>query len=162
VKVVIGFGYDDSQLKERRHPTRDELDAITRDHPLMVVHQSGHIATMNSRGLEFVGYGAGTANPAGGVIRRREGSREPDSVLEETAFFNAAGKLLPSLGPIGLRLFAREGARLWARFGYTTGQEGRATPDTAEVLREVADQDGLPIDAAVYADVLVDTAAMRP
>lgn len=26
--MVFGFGYDDSQLKERRHPTRDDLDAV--------------------------------------------------------------------------------------------------------------------------------------
>ena len=25
--VVFGFGYDDSQLKEQRHPTREDLDA---------------------------------------------------------------------------------------------------------------------------------------
>ena len=30
---IIGFGYDDSQLKEQRHPTRDELDqeAVVQD-----------------------------------------------------------------------------------------------------------------------------------
>ncbi|MEG0819905.1 MAG: amidohydrolase family protein, partial [Brevundimonas sp.] len=28
-QLVIGFGYDDSQLKEHRHPTRTELDAIS-------------------------------------------------------------------------------------------------------------------------------------
>lgn len=156
VKLVIGFGYDDPQLKERRHPTRDELDAVTREIPLMVVHQSGHLAAMNSRALEVVGYSAASKDPAGGLIRRRSGSQEPDGVLEEVAFFNAASKLLPSIGPNGLKVFTREGAKLWSRFGYTTAQEGRATPDTSAVLRQVAEEGGLPIDLAVYVDILAD------
>ena len=43
---------------------------------------------------------------------------------------------------------------LWARFGYTTGQEGRTTPGAAEVIRAVADEGGLPIDIVAYSDVL--------
>ena len=30
---IVGFGYDDSQLAEERHPTRDELDAVSKDLP---------------------------------------------------------------------------------------------------------------------------------
>jgi hypothetical protein len=36
--------------------------------------------------------------------------------------------VLGRIGPEGLKVFAREGAKLWARFGYTTAQEGRSTP----------------------------------
>ncbi|NDV63613.1 amidohydrolase family protein, partial [Puniceicoccales bacterium CK1056] len=38
--LILGFGYDDSQLVEQRHPTRDELDAIASDIPVFVLHQS--------------------------------------------------------------------------------------------------------------------------
>ena len=41
-RVVIGMNYDDSQLAERRHPTRQELDAVSTEMPLFVIHQSGH------------------------------------------------------------------------------------------------------------------------
>ena len=41
--VVIGFGYDDSQLAEQRHPTAAELDAVSADLPMIVIHQSGHL-----------------------------------------------------------------------------------------------------------------------
>jgi predicted amidohydrolase YtcJ len=40
--VVIGFGYDDSQLVEQRHPTAEDLDAVSTDLPVIVIHQSGH------------------------------------------------------------------------------------------------------------------------
>jgi predicted amidohydrolase YtcJ len=64
--IVLGFGYDDSQLQERRHPTRDDLDAVSRDLPIAVIHQSGHFGALNSAALARAGIGPGTPNPEGG------------------------------------------------------------------------------------------------
>jgi hypothetical protein len=161
VKLIIGFGYDDAQLKEQRHPTRDDLDAVSKDVPLVAVHQSGHLSVLNSKALEVVGYSAATPNPEGGVIRRREGTQEPNGVLEEVAHINAISKLLPAIGPTGMKVFAREGAKLWARFGYTTAQEGRSTPGTVALLKQVADEGGFQIDVATYPDVLIDRAMIK-
>ena len=155
-RLIVGFGYDNAQLAELRHPTRDDLDAVSRDVPILVIHQSGHLAALNSKALEVVGYDARTEDPAGGVIRRREAGREPDGVLEETAFFSAAVKLMGNVGPEGSKAFARAGAELWARFGYTTAEEGRAFPGTARILKEVADAGEFKIDVVAYPDVLVD------
>ncbi len=154
--LMFGFGYDNAQLKELRHPTRDDLDAVSKDVPLIIVHQSGHIGALNSKALEMAGITAASKNPEGGVIRRREGSDEPDGVLEELAFFAALGKILPTVGPSGFKTFAREGAKLWARFGYTTAQEGRSEPGTVATMRQVAAEGGFPIDVVTYADVLVN------
>jgi predicted amidohydrolase YtcJ len=154
--LIIGFGYDPATLKEQRHPTRDELDTISTEHAVMLVHQSAHFGAVNSKALERVGYTAATPDPAGGVIRRRAGSREPDGVLEELAFASLAFKLLPSIGPNGLHIFAREGAKLWARFGYTTAEEGKAVPGVAKVLKSIADEGGFAIDVVAYSDVLAD------
>jgi predicted amidohydrolase YtcJ len=161
VKLIIGFGYDDAQLKEQRHPTRDDLDAVSKDVPLIAVHQSGHLSALNSKALEAVGYTAATPNPEGGIIRRREGSQEPNGVLEEVAHINAISKLLPAVGAKGMKVFAREGAKLWARFGYTTAQEGRSTPGTVALMKQVADEGGFAIDVATYPDVLIDRALIK-
>lgn len=50
--IVLGFGYDDSQLREQRHPTRDELDAVSSTMPVMVIHQSNHFGVLNSVALK--------------------------------------------------------------------------------------------------------------
>jgi len=84
--VVVGRGYDDAQLQERRHPTREDLDAVSTQHPILLAHVSGHLAAANSAMLALAGVDAATPDPSGGVIRRREGSREPNGVLEESAF----------------------------------------------------------------------------
>jgi len=155
-QFIVGFGYDNAMLAELRHPTRDDLDQVSRDLPLVIIHQSGHLGAANSKALELAGITAESPNPPGGVIRRREGSNEPDGVVEETALAPLLGKLLAAAGREGLAVFARAGAELWCRYGYTTAQDGRAVPATAEVLRGVADAGGFLIDVNVYPDVLVD------
>jgi hypothetical protein len=154
--IIIGFGYDNAQLRELRHPTREELDAISQDVPVLIVHQSGHLATANSAMLKEFGYDAASKDPAGGVIQRKPGSTEPNGTLEETALFGVMPVLLRRIGPEGLKTFAREGAKLWARFGYTTAQEGRATPLIVDLLKQVAADGGFANDVAAYPDVLVD------
>jgi predicted amidohydrolase YtcJ len=152
--LVIGFGYDQSQLVEQRHPTSNELDRVSKDVPVIIIHQSGHFGVANSEALARVGFTADTPNPEGGVIRRGADGK-PDGVLEENAFFAALGVLLKDIGSDGIEEFARSGARLWASFGYTTAQEGRASPGTSEIVKRAAAEEVFPIDVVVYPDVLV-------
>ena len=155
VQLIVGFGYDQSQLKELRHPTRDDLDAVSTKTPIIIVHQSGHFGVANSKALQLTGVNADTANPAGGIIRKG-GDGKPNGVLEENAFFEVLVKLLAGLGEQGLRAFAVAGPELWARFGYTTAQEGRAAPPIVEVMKKVAAEGGFKIDVVTYPDVMVD------
>ena len=48
---VSGFGYDDTLLAEQRHPTRAELDQVSREHPVVAMHVSGHMLVANSMAL---------------------------------------------------------------------------------------------------------------
>jgi predicted amidohydrolase YtcJ len=153
VNVIIGFGYDNAQLAELRHPTRQDLDAVSRDVPIMIVHQSGHIGVANSKALEMAGITAASEAPPGGVIRR-DATGEPDGVLEEYAFFAVLAPILGGLGEEGLKAFARAGADLWASFGYTTAQDGRSTPELVEALKAVAAEERLPVDVVAFPDVL--------
>lgn len=160
-QLIVGFGYDNSQLKELRHPSKEELDEVSKDIPILIVHQSSHLASVNSAMLKAMGYDANSKDPAGGVIQRKPGSTEPNGTLEETAFFNAMPAVLGRIGQDGLKTFAREGSKLWARFGYTTAQEGRSTPQVAAILKQVAAEGGFANDVSTYADVLVDRAFIK-
>ena len=77
------IGYDDTLLAEQRHPSRMELDAVSTDHPIYIMHVSGHMGVANSRALAMAGITADSEDPPGGVIVRRPGSREPLGLLEE-------------------------------------------------------------------------------
>lgn len=153
---IIGNGYDDSQLKELRHPTREELDAVSTEQPILIIHQSAHLGAMNSKGLEMAKITAATQDPAGGVIRRKAGSNEPNGVLEENAMYLALSEVAKTVqpGPNAALNVARKGAELYARYGFTSAQEGRATKGIYEALKAAAAAGSLPIDVAVYVDYL--------
>ncbi len=151
---IVGFGYDDSQLAEGRHPNRDELDQVSTDQPVLVIHQSGHLGAVNSKALELVGIDANTPDPDGGVYRRRPGSNEPDGVLEEYALFTFLGALASNFSDAINEEMAEAGAELAASYGYTTAQEGRASADGVAAMERVAGRNGFAIDVVAYPDVL--------
>ena len=123
---VVGFGFDDSLVEEKRMPNRDDLDRATQRHPVAVLHISGHAAVVNSMALERLGIDAGTPDPEGGVIRKRPGSNEPDGLLEETAMDDVQELLLP--GPLEtLQMFRAASERALAH-GVTTAQNGLTDP----------------------------------
>ncbi len=82
---IKGFGYDEQDLMEKRHPVRWDLDAAAPDHPVRIDHRSGHAMVLNSRGLELAGILRDTVDPTDGVIEREEDSGEPTGVLFEMA-----------------------------------------------------------------------------
>jgi predicted amidohydrolase YtcJ len=120
---IFGTGYDDSLLG--RHPTRQDLDKVSTMLPVMAAHISGHFATVNTAGLQLIGYDASTPNPEGGVIRREADGKTPNGVLEELA---AIPHMLKGLAPIdaaGKDEFLKRGLEMAKSYGYTTINEGR-------------------------------------
>jgi predicted amidohydrolase YtcJ len=159
--LILGFGYDDSQLKEQRHPTRDDLDAVSTSTPVIIIHQSGHIGVVNSKALEVAGVNSETPNPEGGVFRRADG-QAPNGVCEEAAFFVIVGKLPSKLdAPVYLAM-VKAGAEFCASFGYTTVQEARAMPGSAAVIAKAGEAGLLPVDVIVYPDIFGSTKDIAP
>lgn len=158
---IIGFGYDDAQLAEKRHPIASELDKVSEEIPVLFIHQSGHLAVMNHKALELAGYNAEMKNPLGGVIRREEGSQEPNGVLEEMAFFMAIYKLFGQMDELSAQLIAKAGMKAYVKNGFTTAQEGRSNINTAETWRKMAESNQLMMDVAVYPDLAAHPLYMK-
>jgi predicted amidohydrolase YtcJ len=151
--VIVGFGYDDSQLKEQRHPTRADLDAVSADVPILIVHQSAHLGVLNSKALAEAGVTKATPNPPGGAFRREADGETPNGVCEEASFFAATGKLLGRLDAQAYLAMIKAGAAFYASFGYTTVQEGRAMPGSATMLAKAGEAGLLDVDVVVYPDI---------
>lgn len=155
---VIGMGYDDSLILEKRHPDRDVLDAVSREHPIMLVHVSGHLMATNSRALARGGINAESIDPPGGIIRRRPGSNEPDGILEETAtyplraYMNAANE-----DPLQSVQAALE---LYASHGITTAQDGAASAEVMALLQAAAADHKLTMDVIAYPMGMQDPASV--
>ncbi|MFJ7566475.1 amidohydrolase [Herminiimonas sp. NPDC097707] len=157
---IIGFGYDDSQLAEKRHPTAADLDQVSTEIPIVIIHQSSHLASMNHKALELAGITSASPNPAGGVIRRLADGRTPDGVLEEMAFFAPMFKVLASFDQNASEKIALAGADYYAQFGFTTAQEGRASKQITQTWHKLADEGKLKIDIAAYPDLQAESTFM--
>ena len=70
---VLARGYDQTKLDVRRHPFREELDAVAPDHPVMLVRTCGHVAVCNSKGLAEAGIDELTVPPQGSLIEQQNG-----------------------------------------------------------------------------------------
>ncbi len=81
---ILGRGYDDNKLDEKRHPNRHDLDAATTNHPVMIVNGSGHLSAVNTMALQLAGITRDTDDPEGGHFVRDEHG-EATGVLHETA-----------------------------------------------------------------------------
>lgn len=157
---IFGTGFDDSVLTEKRFPTKFDLDKVSTEHPIMIVHISGHFAALNSKGLEVLGITVDTPSPEGGIIRRMEGSQEPNGVLEELAAIPLYAKALTPLTPEAAREFMTAGQEMALSYGYTTAQEGRAMGPQHGLLAQYAEEDFWKLDVVSYIDYL-DTSPME-
>lgn len=147
---IFGIGYDDALLG--RHPTRDDLDKVSKDLPVIAVHISGHFSAMNGAGLAKVGYTAATKDPEGGIIRRRAGSKEPNGVLEELASIPVMIPAINPTKPEDKDYFLEKGLEMAKSYGYTTAVEGRLMGFQQEGLVDAANRGLLDIDVMSYVD----------
>jgi predicted amidohydrolase YtcJ len=90
---IVGNGFD-LALFGPSGPDKALLDALAGDRIMYLEASDGHTAWVNSRALQLANITADTAVPEGGVIERRDGSREANGTLRETAM-NLVGDLRP-------------------------------------------------------------------
>ena len=158
---VIGWGYDDTGIAEQRHPNRDDLDAVSTEHPIVLVHISAHIVTGNSQMLSVAGITADTKNPEGGVIQRKPGGNEPNGVLEENAKLLIM-RHLPKPTPEKAMTLIENGLRCYAEAGITTAQDCMTSKGTLRIFQAMEAQGRLPIDLICWPRYsTVDDAAMN-
>jgi predicted amidohydrolase YtcJ len=150
---IFGTGFDDSVIQERRFLTKHDLDKVTTEFPVMITHISGHFAVVNSKGLEKLGITQDTPNPQGGIIRRQNGSSEPNGVLEELAAIPYMMQALSPTSPEIMLQFFEAGQEMALSYGYTTAQEGRAMSNH-EFLATMAQQGRLKLDVVSYIDYM--------
>jgi predicted amidohydrolase YtcJ len=81
---LLGRGFNEAAMDERRAPTRDDLDRASPRRPVVLTRTCGHIYAVNSAALARAGIGPDTAPPTGGVIERDERG-VPNGLLHETA-----------------------------------------------------------------------------
>lgn len=144
---LVGSGYDQDFLKEKRHPTSDDLNAAFPSNPVVLLHTSGHMLVANSLALELAGIDANTENPVGGtIVRKADGSNEPNGLCQEMA----AMAFMPFLSkPLPMNQEIRKMVQIqdyYASCGITTANDGLSSSDKMKILEATAKKKKFKID----------------
>ena len=104
---IIAPGWDHTLWPVKKFPSRQDLDAISTEHPIFSQRVDGHVAVVNSQALKIAGITRETADPPGGHIERDAATGEPTGMLEEDAAMNLVYDRVPPFSEAQrLRAFA--------------------------------------------------------
>lgn len=148
-QAVIGFGYDQNQLKEQAHPDKRILDKLNLNLPILILHISGHIACANSTALHMAGIDCNTPDPSGGKIGRIAGSTEPNGYLEEAGMLLVQKKFTSAL-KVDFSSILHNVQELYIKNGITTVQDGASTPNDIQALLAFSNCQQLKVDVVAY------------
>ena len=131
---IRGSGWDDDKLAERRYITRHDLDSVSPNHPVYLIHVSGHLAALNNCALRTAGITRETCDPQGGVIER-DTTGEPTGIVKDTAMEPLIALLPedpPDINARAAKLICEKAAEM----GLTTIHDIYITPDEMRGYQE--------------------------
>ncbi|MCJ1399061.1 hypothetical protein MMC11_002263 [Xylographa trunciseda] len=111
---VAGYGYDPSRVIGHPDLTVDILDAISTEHPIFIMNQSGHVAYVNSAALSQAGINAENADAS---YQKVDGKLT--GVIFELAV-SKIGLLVPTVDTATMIGYCQEVLKVWASSGCTT------------------------------------------
>ena len=150
---VVGFGYDNNLLPDKKNPNRDDLDKISTNHPIFITHASGHVGAMNSKALEEFGVDENTADIDGGVIERYPNSRKPTGYMEETAFMQYAQKINFEFTDEDLMNFINQAENVYLGYGITTAQDALISTAEFPLINQMITNKRFTIDIIGFIDL---------
>lgn len=137
---IYAIGADQTLYTEKRGPTRQELDELFSDQPVMIIHMSGHGAFANSKAFELAGVTKDTPNPEGGEFEKDKNG-ELSGYLKGMPAWLKVGKL-----PASTKETILTSANLHARHGFTTATElAIMSPRMVIFMEEVTRSGDFPV-----------------
>jgi predicted amidohydrolase YtcJ len=92
---IMGFGWNNTIWADKSYPTKEELDAVAPDNPVVMERTDGHMIWVNSKALSLSGITKDSVNPQGGEILR-DAKGNPTGCLTDTAG-EPVQKIIPAL-----------------------------------------------------------------
>ncbi len=111
---ITGGDWDHEAWEVKDLPTKEMIDEISPDNPVLISRFDGHIALANSLALKMAGISASTPQPSGGEIKKNS-KGEPTGILVDLAI-SLVSRLIPPASEreneASLRRALAEAARL--------------------------------------------------
>lgn len=120
-KWIRAAKYNERQFVDKRHPTRRDLDEVSLNNPIILVHDSGKLCVLNSLALQLLGITKNTPDQPGGHIGRDEQAAEPNGIIYGRN--EQVEKGIPRLDEEELRLGIRLANQDYLSHGITSVQD---------------------------------------
>ena len=144
--LLIGWGYDQDFLQEKRHPTAAELDVAFPSNPVILMHTSSHMLVANTVAFKKAGLSAATNDPEGGTFIRKKGSKELEGLVQEMAMAAFAPLTKKSLSDEQEFRKLQAAQKYYASCGVTTASEHLLMAEKMPLLERAAANNQLFLD----------------
>jgi len=145
--IVSGSGWHVEAFAEKRYPTRQELDTVSRERPIYLP-RVGHAAAANSEALRRAGITRATPDPEGGRIER-DAAGEATGLLLEPPAFNLVGSLVPPLTRAERASALRDVQKAYLAAGICGVIDPGLAPDDMAVYEDLWRADELTVRSVV-------------
>jgi len=130
---IVGANWIESKWKPAVFPSRQDLDAVVAERPVVLQRVDGHAVVVNTKALEAAGITRETPDPPGGQILRDPATGDATGMLVDNAM-DLVWKRLPPESDESLARNLEAGAARYAQLGWTEMQEAGADWRTVEQL----------------------------
>jgi len=137
-KGIQCWEFDSFKVKESRFPSREELDAISEEHPISVQHYDLHFAMLNSAAFKLAGY---TAEEEGVVT---DSGGRPTGLVEDPAIFKSVRMMGEEIRKEGHMEALLAVAKEAVKVGITTVHAKEPLDDALFIIKN---QDQIPVRA---------------
>lgn len=144
---IIAEGYDHNTLEEKEHPTKECIEQVLPNNPVVLQHKSGHMGVFNSKALTMLDVTENTKQIEGGKIEKQDGKLT--GYMEENAFIYYIKKIpMPNLQDL---MKAYEKAQqYYASYGITTIQDGMMYANMIPIYKKLIEENILQLDVVSY------------
>lgn len=154
---IIGRGWHQDKWRSKEDvqveglPVHDALSAVTPDHPVMLIHTSGHGVFVNEHAMRLVELDETTAPPPGGEIVRDATGRATGMMREAAqdvfriAYSGHQGRRPAGVAEAELRRMIKLAGEESLRHGITSFQDLGTTFAEVDLIKTMADEGNLPV-----------------
>jgi predicted amidohydrolase YtcJ len=160
--VIYGRGWIETHWPDGRFPTRQDIDAVVADRPVLLRRADGHALVANSMALEQGGVTRVSAIPDGGDILY-DASGEPNGMLIDAAMGYMAGLVTGPTGEERADTY-EHGARVMASVGWTSAHDMSVPWSDIDMIEDLSEAGRLPLRvyASINPESYADLAAVAP
>lgn len=141
---IVAKGYDQNFLKEKRHPTAQELDKAAPENPVILHHISGHMGVFNTKATELLNIDTNSCYEKSGD--------KFTGYLEEGKFLKYSQRVpIPSAEEMQKAYLKAQ--KKYASYGITTIQEGMTIDSLIPMYKMLNDTKTLYLDLVCFCGI---------